>query len=373
MNRALARRIWLKFHRWTALSLGWLLAFAALLGGLLTIAKPLDRWAHPELFLQQPAGAQAAAASLEQVRQRLRGEFGEQAAYTFRPPRQPSDTLWVYVRGPWEGVVFHDAATGSERGRRGEHEGLYNLLFELHSSLLLGDTGKAVLTICALAYLLLLLTGLVLWWPARWPPSLRVRWGAGAHKLLFDLHNVGGVLLGLALAVAVASGAYMAWPPLRASVSGLAGQAPAAPPQVRPAAAVGAQPLDTLVAIAQRQFPDAMVGYVQVPAQAMRPVRVRLKLPDDPHPNGLSSVWLHPATAEVLAVHRWSQLDAGHWAVSFIYPLHTGELGGGPLIALVGVLGLGLAALAVTGLWLWWKRRPRRRGAAAPGAASLRA
>jgi hypothetical protein len=38
----------------------------------------------------------------------------------------------------------------------------------------------------------------------------------------------------------------------------------------------------------------------------------------------LTSVWLHPLSGEVLAVHRWSALDPGTRAYSFIYPLHIG-------------------------------------------------
>jgi uncharacterized iron-regulated membrane protein len=347
------------------LSLGWLLAIAALLGGLLTIAKPLDRWAHPHLFVQQAAGSQRPDVTLEHLSQQLRREFGDKASYTFRPPRQTTDTLWVYVRGTWEGMVFYDAATGRELGRRGEHEGFYNLLFELHSSLLLGEAGKAALTISAFAYLLLLLSGLVLWWPVRWPPSFKIRWNARQTRLLFDLHNVGGALLGVVLAVSVATGAYMAWPPLRVLVSGIVGQTPFAPPRVPHFSADTAKPLDELVGTARSVFPDGMVGYVQVPAEGTHPLRVRLKLPDDPHPNGLTSVWLDPTTGAVLAAHRWSALDAGHKAIAVMYPLHTGELGGLLYTAVVGILGLCLGLLAITGIWLWWKRRPGRRALAA--------
>lgn len=360
--RPALRRIWLKLHRWIALGLGWLLVLAALLGALLTLAKPLDHWAHPELFVQPDMAVPGARASLEAVHQNLRQEFGAKTGYTFRPPREPSDTLRVSVRGPWEGMVFFDSS-GREVGRRGEHEGFYNLLFELHSSLLLGDTGKAALTIAALAYVFMLASGLALWWPRRWPPSFKVDWRSGWLRTAVDLHNFAGAVLGLAIAVSVATGAYMAWPPLRGFVTVLAGGQPVVAPAVPPAPETnGAASLDMLVGKAQASFPGAMVGYVHVPAQLSKPVRVRFKLEDDPHPNGLSSVWLHPGTGDVLGTHRWDQLDPGSRAVSIIYPLHTGALGGTVLTVVVGLLGAALGGLGLTGLWLWWKRmaiRPR--------------
>ena len=122
-----------------------------------------------------------------------------------------------------------------------------------------------------------------------------------------------------------------------------------------------------MVSRSKAQFPDGIVGFIQVPAASRQAVRVRLKLPDDPHPNGLTSVWLHPATAEVLKATRWSELDPGNKAVAFVYPLHTGALGGPLHQFLVGITGLALSTLGATGLLLWWKRRSaRERMPAAP-------
>lgn len=357
------RRVWLEVHRWTALGLGGVLVLSGLLGAALIVAKPLDRWAHPQLF-ERPVHGQVQAASLQGLRATLHREFGPGASFTFRPPRGPQDTTWVFVRGPWEGVVYFDPVTGRELGRRGELEGAYNVLFELHSALLAGDAGKAVLTAAAGAYLLMLATGLYLWWPVRWPPSLRIRTNGSFLQTAFDLHRVGGALLGMGILVSVVSGAYMAWPPLRVLVSGAAGAEVVRPPAVRQStdAAPHARPaLDEFVARAQAIFPEGRVGYVQIPADTTKPLRVRLKLQDDPHPNGMTSVWLHPGTAQVLAVNRWSELDPGHAVISVLYPLHTGDLGGLPLEIATALLGLALGAVGATGLWLWWRRRKPQR------------
>lgn len=355
------QQAWLRLHRRVALTLGAVLVLAGLVGALLVVAGPLDRWAHADLFRQPADAVPAASAPLEAVRQRLALEFGPGAGFTLRPPRAAGDTLWVFVRGPWEGIVYFDAR-GRELGRRGEHEGAYNLLFELHGALLLGERGKAVLATAAGAYLFLLLTGVVLWWPRRWPPSFRIQWRAGVLRWTRELHNAAGVLLAVPIAVSVASGAYMAWPPLRTLVTHAAGASPVQAPKAASAPRAGTiEPLDALVATAQALFPRAMVGYVQVPASSAQAVRVRLKLPDDPHPNGLTSVWLHPADGTVSQVARWDQLDPGNRLVATVYPLHTGALGGPLHQLLVGLAGLALATLGGAGWLLWWKRRRARR------------
>lgn len=352
----MARRFWLKLHRWLALALGLPLIVIALLGASLVVLKPLDRRLNAELF-GVPAGP-AAPDLLERARHQLLAEFGPRTSLVLRPPREPGESLRATVRGSWDGFVYLDPRDGRELGRRGEHEGLFNLVFEIHSALLMNETGKPLLAVLALAYLVLLAGGLVLWWPRRWKQAWALALDRGLLRGLFDLHRTGGAVLGLLIAVPVATGAYMAWKPLGQTLTSLSGQAPLAPPKVRvidPAAPLA--PLDSLAAAASARFSGAPVGYVALPAGAGKPVRVRLMLADDPHPNGLTSVWLHPQTGAVLRADRWDELDPGARANSVLYPLHTGELGGPLHQALNALLGLSLAALGTLGLWLWWQRR----------------
>lgn len=355
------RRCWLLLHRWLALALGVPLLVVALLGAALVVLKPLDRALNAALFAVPPGPA--APDLLETTRARLRAEFGRDAALTFRPPRADGESLKVIVRGPWDGFVHVDPRDARELGRRGEREGLFNFVFELHSSLLMNDAGKPLLAILALAYGVLLIGGLWLWWPRRWnraalAQSFALTLDRSRLRAVFDLHRTGGAVLGLLIAVPVATGAYMAWKPLAQGVSAAAGATPRLPPKVpATAAAAAAVALDAIVATAQARFPGAPVGYVQVPAAATKPVRVRLILADDPHPNGLTSVWLHPVGGAVLGVDHWNELDPGARGYGVIYPLHTGELGGPLLEAFNALLGAALAALAAFGLWLWWARR----------------
>lgn len=350
------RRTWLLAHRWLGFGLAAVLVLAGLTGSLLVLLEPVDEALNAQLFTVRETGPMALTPAV----QSLRTQFPAGSSFVLRPPREPGESLRAIVRGPWAGTVFLHPSTGQELGRRGEGEGFFEFLFVLHSSLFASETGKAVLTLGSLGYVLMLVSGLVLWWPARWRAGLAVRTGAGLTRSIFDLHRAGGTLFGLVVGVSVVTGAYMAWHPLAQWVSQAAGQAPLLPPAVRPSAAAAVS-LDTAVARAQALFPDGMVGYVQVPANDQSPVRVRLKLPDDPHPNGLTSVWLHPRSGEVLAARRWSALDPGTRAYAFIYPLHIGTLGGAPVLVATFIAGLLLAGYGVSGLWLWWRRRARGR------------
>ena len=366
MMKPALRRLWLRLHRWVGLSLGIVLAGVALTGATMIVWKPIDRWLNPELFVAQ----QPAPASLDKARASLREAFGPDARLTLRPPREPNDTLWAIVNGPVHATAYLDPATGRLLGWRGETDHLAGLLFELHSELLLGDTGRNVLAVVALAYLFLLVTGAVLWWPVNWRQAFAVQWRARAPRLLMDLHKTGGAVLGVFIAVSIASGMWMAWKPLSGWFNGLSSQKLASPPPVSAAPGPRAS-LDGMVARALAAHPRADGGDLKLAPPAPPPGGQRLKLRDDPHPNGLTSLWFHPTTGALLASQRWSELPAGARNTTWIYPLHIGQLGGAWHEALNATLGLALAGLGGSGLWLWWRRRPRSVAQQRPRAAKL--
>jgi len=52
--------------------------------------------------------------------------------------------------------------------------------------------------------------------------------------------------------------------------------------------------------------------------------------------------------------------SAGLAAIRVLYPLHSGEIGGLPTVALVFVLGLVTVGQGATGVYVWWKKRKSR-------------
>jgi uncharacterized iron-regulated membrane protein len=356
-----ARQLWQRVHRWIALSAGVLLVINALTGTALILASPLDHALNANLF-QVDRASVLGKGVLDTTRKRLLDE-AQGSQLIFRLPREPGESLSVSVRGKWRGTVFLNPATGTELGRRGEYEGFFNFLFRVHSALLAGDTGKAILAVAALCYLVLFISGLYMWWPRRWPPTMRIELRSGWNRALFDIHRQGGAILGILIAVSVGSGAWMAWRPLGAAVNTLAGAHALKPPAIKSAgeshSPSASASLDAIVEQVRVKYPASPVTFVAY-AGPKRPVRVRVKLPDDPHPNGLSSVWFHPVTGALLEVQPWHALDPGARATAFIYPLHVGELWGTGHRIVVFITGIALATLGVSGMVLWWRRRRQR-------------
>lgn len=69
--------------------------------------------------------------------------------------------------------------------------------------------GRPIVGVCTLIFLVLLITGLVMWWPKNWKQSnidksFKIKWRGGFKRVNYDLHNVLGFYsLVLALIIAV--------------------------------------------------------------------------------------------------------------------------------------------------------------------------
>ncbi len=121
-------------------------------------------------------------------------------------------------------------------------------------------------------------------------------------------------------------------------------------------------PLDTLIARAERRFPDGRLAWIETPARATAAIRINLARPGEPSRRfPRTNVWLDPYSGRILAVRDGLAESGGDVLLNWLHPLHGGEVFGmaGRLLALLA--GLSPIALFVTGLLRWRRRRPRRR------------
>lgn len=76
-----------------------------------------------------------------------------------------------------------------------------------------------------------------------------------------------------------------------------------------------------------------------------------------PTPKGASGpieVSINPADSSVLAVRTW-----GEYPVTWVYYLHMAFLGGATGEIVVGIMGLSMLFLCISGVIIWWPRRGR--------------
>ncbi len=326
-------------HRWPGLLALALLLVLSVSGAALSVFPAAERLAAPQAaagltVADLAARVQAVHPGVEQIR------------------RAPSGRITAYwFDGGTPGAAVVDPTTGQDAASA-DPNAVERWLTNLHRSLFLGDAGRIVTALGALAMLVLAASGAGLvarraggW--RRWLAPLR---GPLAGRIHVEIARV--AVVGLALSAVTAL-----W--MTASTFGFLPDAETNPP-----------------------FPTAVSGTTGVALETVAPLRatgvadlreLTFPAPDDP-----ADVFTLKTDAGVGTIDQgtgallgWADLSGWEKATETIYLLHTGS-GASVLGLVLGVVALGVPVLGATGFLLWlagWRGRPRIRGNAAAGQA----
>jgi uncharacterized iron-regulated membrane protein len=91
---------------------------------------------------------------------------------------------------------------------------LVSELMDLHDNLFAGPTGRVVNGLGALAVFVIVVTGLVIWWPGiqTWRRSLTLHRSAGWKRTIWDLHSMVGIWSLAFTLIFALSGLYLCFP-----------------------------------------------------------------------------------------------------------------------------------------------------------------
>jgi uncharacterized iron-regulated membrane protein len=367
-RRTRLQQIWLRTHLWLGLTVGAVLAVIGLTGSLLVFYTDLDE----ALLLRGQPAPSGAHASHEAALRTLREAWPERTrAWRLELPSDATRYLRARYDHPVERadsggyaplLVWLDPGTLAIRHHAFWGDTPMTWLYNLHYTLLGGNTGRTLVGGLGLVALLSAGTGLALWWPRgrQVRPAFAVRLGASRARTTYDLHKIGGVYLLPLTLLLIVTGTLLALPgPVRPALARLSPLAPpvtcASTPAVRPISA------DTALAAAQRRFPRAVARWLDTPDSPTGCYRVRLEARGEPSARFPATlVWIDPATAAVRDVRDARRRSAGDALLAWLHPLHSGEAFGlaGRLAVLLA--GLALPLLFVTGCLRWYQKRAAR-------------
>ncbi len=353
------RRLVLQLHLIAALIAGAFLAVFGITGSIMAFEPELDRLLHPGVSYVTPGSSPKSLAELGAAASAAMGE--KPTGYLLSP--SPDLSYQVLFRGRG---AYVDPYTGAVLGTREPGPDFLARVHQLHLRLLIqnrADTGKTIMTWAGAALLVLLLSGLYLWWPLK-----RVTIGRGGRRRIwFDLHNVVGIFAFVFLMAIAVTGIvigfddqlvpliykmtrsapmimYTRLPPFTVTPSG----APIGP--------------DRAVAIARAALPGATPISVNVPSRT-GVYAVALRYPEDRTPGGRSRVFVHQYTGAVLTAEGSRTAPAGSRLITLNRAIHTGDLFGLPTKAIMSIASLAVVAQLASGLVLWRRKRASAREA----------
>lgn len=242
------------------------------------------------------------------------------------------------------------------------------IIEDLHMHLFLPEQiGKQVVGISTMIFVLMLITGIVLWWPKKKKnvgQNFKIKWNSRWRRVNYDWHKATGIYVSLlAFLIAVTGlGFSYQWVYEGLYTLGNLGQEhPEDHNSVEidnPADAVNADAVDLAFTKTQNLLPDSGMYFVW--EQSPETPIVTGAYPDALNFDHQSNFYFHPQNGALLQERFYSQKSPGMKLQEMNYGLHTGQYFGltGKIIAFFG--SLFVAGLPVSGFLVWWGRKNKK-------------
>ena len=376
------RKYLLRVHRWAGIGLAALLVVAGLTGSLLAFHHEIDALLNPGLHRTEP---QTQRAALDGIATTIEAKYPQLVVGYFLFADNPASSIHVIMNtrqaaadgrldrdSPRPTEIFADPYTGQLMGERnwGEIGGtvahVMPMIYRLHMSLFLDKTGQWITGIVAAIWIVGMLIGVFLAVPRLklLRKAFTVKWQASRARVLFDLHRTVGLVSALILIVTAFTGLYMNLPsvvePALAAVAPFTERPASLRMSGAPLDAVWKIGWDEAVRQARAVHPlDPIAGVGKIEARGY--YQVRFLPPGDIMDSGTIRVFVDGRDGKVLGKFDHRSGTVGDKIRIWQFPLHSGQGFGMPGRVLVCLIGLIPMLLAVTGVWLWLRRRRLRR------------
>lgn len=260
---------------------------------------------------------------------------------------------------PYSGEITHIQNTERD---------FFLIIEDLHMHLLLPEEiGKQVVGISTLIFIVMLITGIILWWPRKRKnlrKHLSIKWKARWRRINYDWHRTTGLyvsLLALMLAITGLSFSYEWMHSSFYTVGNLGREHPGdfISPEISPTINKSEVPaIDKAMARTFEILPQSGMFFVWEQGKDL-PI-VTGAYPDALHFDHQSNFYFHPISGDLLQEHFYGDKSNGLKLQEMSYGLHTGQYFGiaGKILAFFG--SFFIAGLPISGFLLWWGRRNKQ-------------
>ncbi len=351
-----------RLHTWFGLSAGVVVAFLGLTGAGFVLRPHLDGMVYgrllrvPACYHRLPLDTLVANAVTEYPAGGVVRSIEIRTGATASTAIQFADEEMVYL----------DPCTGAVLGRQNEYGGFFGFLDGLHRFRFMAGGRQFAGTANAFYLVLLLIGGLILWWP-RGQQSLRS--AATFNRRLpgpartFNLHKVVGLYSCLVLFVISLTGVPIAFQPVKDLIGRTVGSPMEIPPPPKSRYRPDAKrvPMQTLWERCQQIYPGAEWVTIHNPIARDASVWMELLEKGARHTEAKSYLYLDAYSGQVLRKTPYATaVPLGRKIYTYLLALHEGLVGGLPYQLLLLVACLAMPVQLYSGASTYLRRKLRK-------------
>ncbi len=363
------KQIFGKLHLWLGLASGLVVLIVAGTGILLVFEDELDEWANKDFY----------TVSVPQNAQRVSVDSMYQVAKAYDTSIKVT-RMYLESKAPEQSVIFYakkkkthnwhiavNTYTGKLISAREFDKRFFGVVLNLHRHLCMDEVGKTITHASCLIFVLMIITGLILWWPKRWAilkQRTRIAWSSKWKRLNWDLHAVGGFYVHLVLLSISLTGLVFAYPWFSNFVDQLADGKPA-PKKEAPANTVKAPIKDgfyeSLYEQANTKLPYKGRVTILLPEKENLAIPVNKMNREAAVDNVIDVLYFEKGTGKLLKEALFKNSSTGNKIRRMNLPIHTGKLYGWPTQILVLIAAMVAFSLPITGFLIYWVGRKKRK------------
>ncbi len=235
------------------------------------------------------------------------------------------------------------------------------LAARIHYSLVAGEIGGLIVGLEGFLLTAMVLTGLILWWPAagKWSRGLKLSLRQRGTGFWIQLHKVFGAWLAIILLIAGFSGFMLVFEDsLKPLVARVTPVSELAMPQLKPfGGELEKSNYGTSMSVVERAFPGEQLRQLRFIGDNHRALIFILHNSQGKNSHALNFAVVDRVDNSLAASFRADDVPGSERFFQTMLPLHSGHIAGipGRLLNLSG--GLGLLTIAISGFVVWFRRR----------------
>ncbi|MGF7231526.1 PepSY-associated TM helix domain-containing protein [Arachidicoccus sp.] len=370
-------------HLWLGLVSGIIVFIVSITGCLFSFQKEITEMTHKKELFVTPPTKDAEFLPLSVLKEKAQTALGSKEPVTYITTYARPDRSWEFMAYKEDDThaitfaqsvkyyesVFVNPYTGSIIGRIDYMHNFFVIVKYIHWSLLLSTPiGQPIVGWSTLIFVIMLITGIIMWWPKKWDKkhkgrSFKIRWKAKWKRVNYDLHNVLGFYTFIIALILGLTGMVFAFKWFQATVY-VAGSLSTKTPTIQnfqsdTTASYTNDPLSTALLEAKNTYPNAKRYFVSMPYSNKAAINVIAYEHKEVYYDA-NTLYFDQYTGKKLGVDTYQKKNNGEKLILMNYDIHVGAIGGliGKIIAFL--VSLVCASLPITGFLIWLKRKKKK-------------
>ena len=364
-------------HLWLGLASGIIVLIVSVAGCIFVFEEEIFNLTHRELIYVNPdretvkplstlmATAQKVLGEKKKISSvEVRNERNRSYLFTASKADKKAKHVWTYFQQvKYYEEVYINPYTGAVLGKVDRKYEFFNVVRRIHQNLLLPyETGSLIVGSSCLMFLVLLVTGFILWIPkskSGWKQRFSIKWNAKWRRVNYDAHNVGGFYVLPFAMLIVMTGLVWSFDWWEDGIYRMLGskQRPKFIIE-QPTVATKAKPsgnlTDKVFLAALNKKINFSILNLAVPQKKNIPYQVSLEVNKGTGWRESNYYFYQNTTGEQYGQILQEDKSLGMKWRNSNYNIHTGGIFGIPTKILAFLVSLFCATLPVTGFYIWW-------------------